>query len=215
MTALMSEATKQFYGTLYAQHGTSCRALSFSSADTQRVRFAALARVLPQDPRDGLSVLDVGCGFGDLYGFLREAGFSGVRYTGIDIMPEFIDHAAAAHPDGEFLAGDFLTLDLPRTRYDYVLSSGALNLVSERAPDHYAFIFAMIDRMFDAAGKGVAFNLLSSRGKRYFPHDPRFFYCDPEHVLGHCRAKEPASELDHDYLSYDFAVRARRTCRAN
>lgn len=205
----MSEATKQFYGNLFQQHGASCRALSFSSADTQRMRFGALRRVLPEERQGGFSLLDVGCGFGDLLGYLREDGYSKVRYTGLDIMPEFIAHATEAHPDATFIAGDFLRLELPEPRYDYVLSSGALNLVNERFPDHYAFVFGMIDRMFEVAGEGVAFNLLSLSGKRDFAHDPRFFYCDPEHILAHCRQKAAASELDHDYLSYDFAIRAR------
>jgi SAM-dependent methyltransferase len=204
----MSEATKQFYGSLFSQHGASCRSLSFSSTDTQRVRFGALAEVLPEDSGAAFSLLDVGCGFGDLYDYLRERGYTGMRYTGLDIMPEFVAHATSAHPDAVFLAGDFLSLALPELRYDFVLSSGALNLVSERFPDHYEFVFAMVDRMFGAATTGVAFNLLSRDGMRYFPRDPRFFYCDPQHILTHCRRQCPASVLDHDYLSYDFAIRA-------
>jgi len=205
----MSEATKQFYGTLYRQHGTSCRSLSFSSAATQRVRFAALREVLPDDREGAFSLLDVGCGFGDLYDYLRGDGYTNIQYTGIDIMPEFVRHAAATHPDGQFIAGDFLSIDLPQKRYDYVLSSGALNLVNERFPDHYELVFGMVDRMFQVARRAVAFNLLSLSGKRHFAQDPRFFYCDPKHVLDHCCRRVPDSELDHDYLSYDFAIRSR------
>src|SRR6056297_2544582 len=110
----MSEATKQFYSTLYRQYGTSCRSLSFSSADTQRVRFAVLREVLPDDRDGAFSLLDVGCGFGDLYDYLREDGYNNVQYTGLDIMPEFVRHATATYPDGQFIAGDFLSIDLPQ-----------------------------------------------------------------------------------------------------
>jgi len=205
----MSEATKRFYTSLFQQHGPSCRSLSFSSAGTQQIRFGALIPVLPENRDQAFTLLDVGCGFGDLYGYLREAGYTNVRYTGLDIMPEFVSHAAEAHPDATFVSGDFLSLTLPEPRYDFVLSSGALNLVTEHYPDHYAFVFAMIDRMFDIAGRGVAFNLLSRDGKGHFSHDARFFYSDPKNVLAHCLVRSPASELDHSYLSYDFAIRAR------
>lgn len=207
----MSEATKSFYTDLFRHHGTSCRALSFASAATQRARFEALLPVLPGDRGTPFSLLDVGCGFGDLYGHLREAGFTQVAYTGIDIMPEFIAHASARFPDAAFVAGDFLTTSAgAAARYDYVLSSGALNLINERYRDHYDFVFAMIEQMYQVSSCGVAFNLLSAAGKRHFAHDPRFFYCDATRVLAHCQRKAPATELDHNYLSYDFAIRSRK-----
>lgn len=204
----MSRATAEFYADLYKRHGTSHRSLSFTSALTQQLRFAALLGVLPEDRGTPFSLLDVGCGFGDLYGFLGEAGYSKVDYTGLDIMPEFVSHAAARYPDCRFLTGDFLSVDMPPAGYDCVLSSGALNMVSEHYPDHYEFVYAMIERMFALAHRGVAFNLLSLAGKAGFWEDPRFFYCDPERILAHCRSRLPDVELDHDYLSYDFAIRA-------
>jgi 2-polyprenyl-3-methyl-5-hydroxy-6-metoxy-1,4-benzoquinol methylase len=42
-------------------------------------------------------VLDLGCGPGHITGYLCALG---VEATGIDMVPEFIEHARAAHPDG-------------------------------------------------------------------------------------------------------------------
>jgi SAM-dependent methyltransferase len=53
-------------------------------------------------------VLDVGCGPGHLTGYLRSLG---VDATGIDLVPEFITHAKAAHPDGEYHLGSMTSLD--------------------------------------------------------------------------------------------------------
>lgn len=206
----MSAATKQFYGDLFARHGADCRALSFSSAQTQHTRFAALLPLLPADRDQAFTLLDVGCGFGDLYGYLREAGYVAVEYTGVDLMPEFVDCAAARWPDGRFAAGDFLADGAPAGAYDFVLSSGALNVVTEQHPDHYDFVFGMVGHMYDLARRGVGFNLLSARGQGDFARDERFFFCDPERVLAHCRGLAPDTELDHGYLSYDFAIRSRR-----
>ncbi|MGX6603217.1 class I SAM-dependent methyltransferase [Micromonosporaceae bacterium Da 78-11] len=54
-------------------------------------------------------VLDVGCGPGQLTGYLRSLG---VDATGIDLVPEFITHARAAHPTGEFRLGSMASLDV-------------------------------------------------------------------------------------------------------
>ncbi len=205
----MSEATKQFYAGLLQRHGTSCRALSFASVSTQHARFAALLPVLPTDRDAAFSLLDVGCGFADLYGFLLEAGYRNVAYTGLDLMPDFTAHAAARYPEAAFVTGDFLKLGPQGGHYDFVLSSGALNLVNERYPDHYDFVFAMVEQMYRTSTQGVAFNLLSAEGQRHFTPDARFFYCEAERVLEHCRRQAPATELDQGYLSYDFTIRSR------
>lgn len=48
------------------------------------------------------AVLDVGCGPGHLTAHLRSLY---VDATGIDLVPEFIDHAHATYPDGQFELG--------------------------------------------------------------------------------------------------------------
>ena len=47
-------------------------------------------------------VLDLGCGPGHITDHLRGLG---VDATGIDLVPEFIDHARATHPDGRYELG--------------------------------------------------------------------------------------------------------------
>jgi len=53
-------------------------------------------------------VIDVGCGPGHLTGYLRSLG---VDATGIDIVPEFVAHARAAHPDGDYRLESVESLD--------------------------------------------------------------------------------------------------------
>jgi SAM-dependent methyltransferase len=56
------------------------------------------------------TVLDVGCGPGHLTAHLRSLG---VDATGIDLVPEFVDHARAAHPESRFEQGSMLELTAP------------------------------------------------------------------------------------------------------
>ncbi|WP_432827148.1 class I SAM-dependent methyltransferase [Dactylosporangium sp. CA-092794] len=55
------------------------------------------------------TVLDLGCGPGHITGHLRSLG---VDATGIDIVPEFIAHARAAHPSGSYQLGSMEDLDV-------------------------------------------------------------------------------------------------------
>ncbi|WP_018348758.1 class I SAM-dependent methyltransferase [Longispora albida] len=52
-------------------------------------------------------VLDLGCGPGHITGYLRSLGADA---TGIDMVPEFIAHARAAHPDGTYQLGSIDSL---------------------------------------------------------------------------------------------------------
>ncbi|WP_155370771.1 class I SAM-dependent methyltransferase [Catellatospora vulcania] len=54
------------------------------------------------------AVLDLGCGPGHITGYLRSLG---VDATGIDLVPEFIAHAKATHPDGTYRLGSMKNLD--------------------------------------------------------------------------------------------------------
>ena len=55
------------------------------------------------------AVLDLGCGPGHITGYLRSLG---VDATGIDLVPEFIAHAQAAHPSGRYQLGSMDNLDV-------------------------------------------------------------------------------------------------------
>ncbi|MGR6317882.1 class I SAM-dependent methyltransferase [Micromonospora soli] len=53
------------------------------------------------------TVLDLGCGPGHITGYLRSLG---VDATGIDLVPEFIAHAQATHPNGRYQLGSLENL---------------------------------------------------------------------------------------------------------
>jgi SAM-dependent methyltransferase len=52
-------------------------------------------------------VLDLGCGPGHLTGHLRSLGAHAI---GVDLVPEFIAHARATHPDGDYRLGSLTDL---------------------------------------------------------------------------------------------------------
>ena len=78
-----------------------------SSGTMHRDDLALLTRHL--SIRSGL-VLDVGCGPGHLTAHLCSLG---VDATGIDLVPEFIEHARGTYPDGQYEVGSMCQLSLP------------------------------------------------------------------------------------------------------
>lgn len=84
-----------------------------------------LPAVLPQVT----SCLDVGCAAGGFSRIMKSFNPS-LRYTGIDILPEFVDIARRAHPDSQFLVGDGIHFTTPPESYDLVFSTGILHLNS-------------------------------------------------------------------------------------
>jgi len=69
------------------------------------------------------TVLDLGCGPGHITDYLRSLG---VDATGIDVVPEFIAHAQAAHPSGRYQLGSFERLAAADHSIAGILAWGSL-----------------------------------------------------------------------------------------
>lgn len=171
------------------------RALGWKTTDSQTARFDVLAGIADLDDR---SVLDVGCGHGDLRAHLGER-YPRVRYAGIDQMQDFLDVAVERFgdwPDTKFLLGDFSHVTLPEV--DYVLASGAMGYRSSD-PD---FVFETITRLFAACRLGFGFNMLRCVENP----DGILAAYDPDVVLAHCRTLTANVVYRDDYLDDDFTV---------
>src|SRR3990172_7567757 len=63
--------------------------VGWRSRRNQELRFKALMGI---GDLQGLRVLDLGCGLGCLYGFLKASGWNG-RYSGIDLLGPMVSKA--------------------------------------------------------------------------------------------------------------------------
>ncbi|MGE5556921.1 MAG: class I SAM-dependent methyltransferase [Caulobacteraceae bacterium] len=148
---------------------------------------------------DGSSVLDVGCGFGDLYGYLKGKGLN-VDYTGLDINPDFIDIARKTYPDARFIVADFEDDDVDG-EYDWAFASGIFTL---RISDNATFIRNILRKMFSICRKGFAANFLSP-GTLNSSADT-YWQCQPERILKFCRGLSKRVSLRCDYMATEFCV---------
>lgn len=176
------------------------RALGWRAEESQRKRFEVIAGAVDFNHR---SVLDLGCGCGDLKTFL-DGRFDGVAYLGIDQMPEFIERARRRHAASDsaaFYLGDFSSMAWPQA--DVVVACGALGYRSADKDFH----LRMIRKMVDAARLAVVFNVLDAAT---FPDHPLLVGRDVERVTSCCRTLSKQVEVIRGYLQDDVTLVIRR-----
>jgi len=135
---------------------TSPQVVGWLSTQEQELLFSAM--LLFYKPEH--SILDVGCGRADLYGYLQNifpAAY--IKYNGIDYNPNAISLAQRKFPTATLESVDILKID-KGADYDWVVGSGLFNL---KDPDGDLLSYAknVVDVMFDKAKLGVSFNLLT------------------------------------------------------
>lgn len=96
------------------------------------------------------TVLDVGCGPGHLTAHLRSLE---VDATGLDVVPEFIDHARATYPDGRYELGSMRQVPFPDHSVAGILAWYSLIHVP---PDDLDGVLAELRRIVGSGGALVA-----------------------------------------------------------
>lgn len=177
--------------------GPVVQALGWRDEEQQDLRFQVMVEGLRE--LDGASVLDIGCGFGDLYRYLKAGGHD-VRYTGCDLSSDVLDVARARHPGVTFEVRDVLERPYPTRSFDYVCMSGIFN---HCLSDNDGFLHRMLAVSFESCAKGVAANMTTD----YVDYqDAHLHYFNPEAVFCYGRTLTRRVALRHDYPLYEFTV---------
>jgi len=200
----MIDDLQAHYRELYLRHGDSPEAVQYTSRESQERRFELLASVADLE---GRSVLDFGCGTGQLCSYLQRRGVT-VDYHGVDIVDEFVALCRRKFPQGRFGRLE----DFAGQQFDYVLVGGVFN---NRMDDNVGFYQGTLRTLFGMARRGLAFNMMSA----YVDYqDPGLFYEHPENVFRFLKTEiTPFVALRNDYevkagvVPFDFTVYAYRS----
>src|SRR5574338_546701 len=124
---------------------------------------------------DNCSVLDMGCGTGDILKYLPE----NCDYLGIDIYKPALNLAKIKFPDYKlrFKYRNILTFR-SKSKFDFVICSGALTV---NHGNNYEFLNKAVKNMWRLCKKGVTFNILSNEKE-----DDELFYYDIDEVKNIC-----------------------------
>ncbi len=189
---------RSFYEEALEKYGVDYRSLHWSSIRTQLARFEVLYDI---GPYSGCSILDIGCGLGDFYQYLKERA-EGFSYMGYDISPKMVESAEKRFPEAGFMVRDILESQPEPESFDYVVASGTFNI---RVKEHDAFLKDMISAMYRACKKGIGFNLLERRPNEWF-NDGLYYSANPEEVISFCHTLSSLSEVKIGYLPDDFTI---------
>lgn len=163
---LMDRMFRQmFYRTRLSRFDLPEHRVGWRTRESQEARFGALAGIA--DLR-GRSLLDLGCGLGCLYGYLKARGWTGA-YTGFDLMGPMVTEASIRFPGVRFEQKDIVA-DPPGETWDFVVMSGLFN---HRVQDNLAQVREVVGAALPLARQGLAFNILRHENGW---QDPEMFY---------------------------------------
>ena len=123
------------------------RAAYWLSEEYQYGTYLVLSSILDSSSN---SVLDLGCGQGDYYCFLKRHLYQQYAYyEGIDISGKMIHYARQRFPEATFLQKDFLDEDF-NNEYDHIVGAGTFNYRVDNQED---YIKLCISKMYRLAKK--------------------------------------------------------------
>jgi SAM-dependent methyltransferase len=179
------------------RHGADFRVTLWASEESQRTRFDVFAQMcfLP-----GKRLLDAGCSRGDLAAHLIEQGIDFEQYTGIDALPNVIEHANKRMLNRcTFVAGDFVADPaLLRCGEPQVVTvSGSLNTMTD------AQVFTVLEAAWTATSETLLFNFLSDKcGRKAPPQDEFARRLDTMRLLEWAAGKTSQFAYRQDYFPH-------------
>ena len=174
------EARTIQYESDYKKFGYSPNAMMMPS-DRRNIRYFELIKNYSffYNRNERFTILDCGCGFGDVLRYLEHLGIHNYRYIGVDIVDSFLNKAKELYADDKrvsFIKRDFFNDNMNDFEYDYVISSQTFNNCYSDKSNNEDIIENFMKRMYYGCGRGISFNFVIDRvdkknnGVAY--HDP-------------------------------------------
>lgn len=179
----------------YCGDANDPRSVGWSDRSLQWKRFEALTSVAPLE---GKSILDLGCGLGNLLDFLTERKWKG-EYTGWDLSDKMIAHCQSRFPEKEFDTVNILDYDGSR-KFDIIIGSGLFCVPLEDD----SLYDEIIKKMFGLCREAIAFNMISTYVNYREDH---LRYTNPCEIFDFCKNNlSRYVAIRHDYMPFDYAV---------
>lgn len=186
------------YRRSFKKYGVDPRALQYSSSKAQEKRFRELIADIDFENK---SILDVGCGFADIIPFI-EAKTRNVDYTGVDIVPEFIEVCKKKYPKYKFTVVDYFRNPLKK-KVDIIITSGTLNA---NIKNPYEFKTEAIKVMWEHSNEIVAFNMAGGYPQPQNKKGNRVYYADLNKIVDFCKTLTTNIIIRKAYSPNDFTV---------
>ncbi len=188
------EETLTRYQTRYFQLGVSPKTLGWGKTSDQLERFTALTDNYTFHEK---TILDIGCGFADFYGFLKDKGIL-CNYIGVDIIPEFLACAKEKFPEAEFIQANFMLESSQLPKADVVITNGTLNF-KQKLIRNMEYTQDFMKLACEKANEAVIMDFLSTCLTKDYPKEEQVFYHDPLEILKMAFQYTHDVKLIHNY----------------
>ena len=192
-----TKTAAELYNTRFDKYGRDIKTVGWGSEKDQLLRFEMLFRGL--DPT-GKTILDIGCGLGDMVPFLQQKTGNNFIYIGIDIAEKLIGDAQKAYGSKviSFHTGDIFSVTVPEV--DIAVMSGALSFKMEGIE---AYAFETMNIMYLLSRMAACLNFLTKYVDFELEKNQHY---SPESVFSKAKALSKHVNLYHDYPLYEFTV---------
>lgn len=193
-----------FYTKRIKRYGATPQSVGWKNRYNQRIRFHTFCNEFDFFKK---SVLDVGCGLGDFYHYLKLLK-KDVQYTGIDACEQMIQTAKDAYPSGQFYT-TWLEEYQTKIPFDSVVASGVFSL---RVTDQKNYFLRQLQSAYSLAREILMVNILT----REMPKKEQFkcfYYYDPELLKNDIKQLQPtpkSMDIIEGYLEGDATVVIKR-----
>lgn len=192
----------------------------FMPSDRRVIRYYELLKnfefFLKGDFRAPVAICDAGCGFGDINAYLISLGMDNYRYTGLDVVEEFMKAGKERYQGDHisYIRRNFITDDITDLEFDYAVSSQTFTLRYTEEDHNYETIYTSVKKLFAQCRKGVSFNFFTDRGdfKR-----PGTAYHSPVRLLEFAYSLSNCVILDNSCFPYEctLTIIKDQACKEN
>lgn len=195
-----------FYNSNFEKYGYSVKSLAWIKGK-QNIRFDALTKFWNLDKT--FSILDIGCGFGDLNKFFSLKSITDYTYHGIDLVEGMIATAKEMYKERDnitFECGDFLTDVSEEKKYDFIIASGIFNFKMNEI-GNYENVEMILKKALDLCNPNgaVSFDFQSDKVD-YFSENGVSFYNSPEKILSIAYKHSRNVILNNLYMPFEFSL---------
>jgi 2-polyprenyl-3-methyl-5-hydroxy-6-metoxy-1,4-benzoquinol methylase len=210
----ITQTLKDYYTRTFEQYGATAKGVDWGNEQELLARYDKMLAVMQKDfmaPKENVSMLDVGCGWGGLLRRVQNLNIS-LEYSGIDVVNDMIVHGRTEFPQAEFIHGDVFEM-AQDDAYDFVVCNAILTQKLEVSNiEMEQFARKLVKKMFALCRHGIAFNMMSTRINFMVSN---LYYQNPSELFSWLLTDiSPRVRIDHGYSSlanrsgkfYDFTV---------
>lgn len=191
----------KFYSDKFNKHGNNIKSIGWGNKKDQNLRFEKIFSGIDYDNK---TILDVGCGFGDLFFYLNKKNKdNNFKYTGVDITPYFANIAKERlkFTNSTVYCGEILNIN---KKFDIVIASGSMSYKFKGAKSKNLIL---IEKMFKISKKIISVNFMSSYSDYQLNKNLHY---KPEEMFKFAKKLSPKVNLIHDYDLYEFTLQIHK-----